>query len=355
MNHNDDFIAQLEDYLETFDGVTPLPHRVRNAIRAELPSARQVQPQPGPLRVFTMLSNTSAVARLGLGAAAIVVAVVLGGAFLNHGRSEGVVGGAPSPTATPGPTPTIAPTATPAPTPSVAAGPPALDTVQLIACDAADTSLSCLPAAKYQLGIPSAWPATVTLDVPAGWLELSLGTGWDAVVIADPGGAGSGWGVMFYTVGDVARDPCDATKGLIPAAQIDTPQKLAAAMAAWPHFTAITTPQPITLDGHSGVRFRLTATSKSTCIDLGAVGHSTAGASVDAWPMVSRGHDPATVEIVDTGNGLLVIRSTDFPQTTSFEVDTNGLSPNPTAHAGDQADLHAILDSIRLIARPATH
>ena len=63
----------------------------------------------------------------------------------------------------------------------------------------------------------------------------------------------------------------------------------------------------------------------------------------------------ATVEIVDTGNGLLVIRSTDFPQTTSFEVDTNGLSPNPTAHAGDQADLHAILDSIRLTALPATH
>ena len=108
MSHNDDFIGQLEDYLEAFDGVTPLPDRVRDAIRAELPSARQVQPRPGLMRVFTMLSNASAGARLGLAAAAVVVAVVLGAAFLNNNQRGGVVGGAPSPT----------PTATPAPTPT---------------------------------------------------------------------------------------------------------------------------------------------------------------------------------------------------------------------------------------------
>ncbi len=63
-------------------------------------------------------------------------------------------------------------------------------------------------------------------------------------------------------------------------------------------------------------------------------------------------HGPVTVEIVDTGNGLLVIRETDFPQTTPFEVDSNGLSPDPTLPRGRPGDLHAILDSIR-ISSPA--
>jgi hypothetical protein len=189
----------------------------------------------------------------------------------------------------------------------------------------------------------------VTIDVPAGWFEWSGGIGWDAVLV-DKGRGPSGWGVMFYTVGDVARDPCDSTKGWIPAAQVDTPQKLAAAMAAWPRFTA-TAPKPITLDGHNGVKFTLTATTKSTCTYQGSAGQSASGASVDAWPMVSDPgtHGPVTVEIVDTGNGLLVLRATDFPQTTSFEVG----APNPTYHKGDLADLHAILDSIRLSVPPA--
>ena len=96
MSHDDRFIGQLEDYLEEFDGVTPLPDRVRDAIRAELPSARQVRPKPGLRRMFTMLSFASAGARVGLAAAAIIVAVVLGAAFLYSNRNvEGV--GAPAP------------------------------------------------------------------------------------------------------------------------------------------------------------------------------------------------------------------------------------------------------------------
>ena len=44
MNRDDDFIGRLEDYLESFDGVTPLPARVRDAIHADLPRTRQVRP-----------------------------------------------------------------------------------------------------------------------------------------------------------------------------------------------------------------------------------------------------------------------------------------------------------------------
>src|SRR3954468_17742574 len=115
----DKFIGHLEDYLDAFDGVTPLPDRVRDAIRAELPSARQVHPRPGLERIFTMLSNTSAVARLGLAAAAIVVAVVLGGAVLNNGP-RGAVGGAPTPTIAPSLAPTLGPSSEPTSAPSVA-------------------------------------------------------------------------------------------------------------------------------------------------------------------------------------------------------------------------------------------
>ncbi len=115
MSHDDDFIGQLEDYLDAFDGVTPLPDRIRDAIRAELPSVRQVRPRPGLERVFIMLSNASAGARLGLAAATVVAAVVLGAAFLNNNQRGGVVGGAvtPAPTATPAPSLHAAPTATP--------------------------------------------------------------------------------------------------------------------------------------------------------------------------------------------------------------------------------------------------
>jgi hypothetical protein len=348
MSNDDRFIGQLEDYLEAFDGITPLPDRVRNAIRAELPSARQVRPRPGPERVLTMLSNASAGVRLGLAAAAIVAAVVLGAAFLNNNRS-GDVGAPPTPAPTATTAPTTAPTPTPAP--SVAAQPLTLSQAPAVACDATDPGKSCGAPGTYQLNNwpgPSTWPVMVTVDEPAGWFNWEAGPGWDALLVADAQGTGSGWGVMFYTVGDVAVDPCDSTKGWIPAAQVDTPVKLATAMAAWPRFTA-TSPQPITIDGHGGVEFQLTSTAKSSCADTASAGHSTSGASVDVYPTVNQNgmHDPSTVEIVDTGDGLLVIRATDFPQTSPAEVE-GGQSPNPTAHADDLADLHAILDSIRL-------
>ena len=71
MNGTDDFIGRLEAYLDDFDGATPLPDHVRDAIHAELPGTRQVHTDAGPRRWLTMLSN-SAQARWGLAAAAIV-------------------------------------------------------------------------------------------------------------------------------------------------------------------------------------------------------------------------------------------------------------------------------------------
>jgi hypothetical protein len=350
MSQADAFVNQLEDYLDEFDGVTPLPDRVRNAIRAELPSARQVQPRPGQLRSTPMPSTMSFGARLGLAAAAIVAAVVLGTVLFTTGRS-GQVGGPP--TATPTLQPSGGPTARPTPGPTTASGPATLATALFAPCDAADTSNSCIAAGTYQLtGGPAAWPAMVTVDVPAGWVAWGAGPAWDAVLVADAQGAASGWGVMFYTVQDVARDPCDQSKGFIPAAQVDTPAKLAAAMAAWPAFTA-TAQQPVTVDGLSGVTFQLSRASQATCGAAAVVGHSTAGAAVDAYPMAEPPgrSDPATVQIIDTGSGLLVLRATDFAQASPVEAQASN-APDPNAHAGDLAVLHAILASVHITAWP---
>lgn len=354
MNHNDDFIGQLEEYLEAFDGVTALPDRVRDTIRAELPSARQVRPSPGLERVSTMLSNASGRARLGLAAAVIVVAVVLGGAFLNNGSSSGIVGGGQTPPPAATIAPTLVPTSAPTAAPTVEAVLPALNEGPG-ACDPSDTGISCLAPGTYQLsGARGDWPVTVTVNVPAGWFEPDPSAGLDFVLVnsGPPDYQGSGWGVMFTTVGNVYRDPCGPSKGWIPAADVDTPQKLAAAIAAWPGF-ATTAAQPITVDGHSALEFKITKKAKSAGCGYGNAWLSSSGASVDAYPFANGSAYPTTIRIVDTDRGLLVIRATDFPNTSPFEIG-QGMTNTPTRHAADQPKLHAILDSIRLTVPPAS-
>jgi hypothetical protein len=357
MSHNDKFIGQLEDYLETFDGTTPLPDRVRDAIRAELPSARQVQPRTGLLGVFTMLSNASAGARLGLAAAAVVVAVALGAAFLNS-RPGTAAGVAPTPTTAvttaPSAAPTPVPTSSPTSAPSGAVSPPWLAVGTSVACDSADTANSCLAAGTYQLsGGGTSWPVMVTLDLPAGWSEWRPGPGWDAVLL----NADSGWGIVITTVGDVYRDPCDSSKGAIPAAQVNTPEKLAAEIAAWPGFTT-TAAQPVTVDGHRALELRVAKKANTKMCGPGpqAVSNrpgwgvawlSASGTVVDAYPFANGSAYRTTIRIVDTGNGLLVIRASDFPNTSPNETGA-GLANTPDRHAKDQATLRAILNSVKL-------
>lgn len=345
MNHNDDFIAHLEDYLHEFDGATPLPDHVRDAVHAELPRTRQVH-RPGPLRLFTMLSNTSSGARLGLVAATFVVAAILGAAVFNSRSTE--VGGA-DPASAPAQTP--APSVGPSASPSVV---PMLGVGSGVPCDATDTNKSCLAPGTYQLnGGLDVWPATVTVDLPAGWFEPNPSKGWDAVLVqggAETGYNGSGWGIVFTTVGDVYRDPCDASKGTIPAAQADTPEKLAAAIATWPKFTH-TTPRPITVDGHAGLELTISRSTESGC-RYGNSWRSASNEAVDAYPFASGPRFRTTLRIVDTGRGLLVIRAVDFADTSPFELD-GGVAQSATRHAADRPELEAILDSVR-IAAPAS-
>jgi hypothetical protein len=206
MNRTDDFIGRLEDYLVEFDGVTPLPARVKDAIHAELPRTGQARPLPRPLNVLAMLPQPAAGARSGLVAAMVVAAVVLGAALINYIGTTGVGGRGGFPVSS----------ATPAPTGSPTPAPRALQDAPPAACDQTDTGKGCLAAGTYQLtGDPGDWPATVSFDVPAGWFEWAAGTGYDGVLVdGGPTARGdSGWGVMFFAIGNVYRDPCAPTAG----------------------------------------------------------------------------------------------------------------------------------------------
>lgn len=96
MTRDAEFIEQLENYLDEYDGVTTLPEHVREALRAQLPKTKQAGAFLGPARYLPMFSTRIAQVALGLGAAILIVAV---GAFLYSGRDVGGPDGeTPSPT-----------------------------------------------------------------------------------------------------------------------------------------------------------------------------------------------------------------------------------------------------------------
>ena len=91
MTRDDDFIGQLEGYLEEYEGSTPLPDEVREAIRAQLPSIQQRPASWLARRTFAMHPM------LRFGAAVTAVAIV---SLLTYIAMSGGIrtGPAPSPT-----------------------------------------------------------------------------------------------------------------------------------------------------------------------------------------------------------------------------------------------------------------
>lgn len=96
MTRNDDFIGDLEGYLDEYEGSTPLPNEVRDAIRARLHSTRQRRAWWPAWRFPEMNS----MAKLGLAAAGVAVAALLG---FNYLVAPNI--GAPDATPTPTPVP----------------------------------------------------------------------------------------------------------------------------------------------------------------------------------------------------------------------------------------------------------
>src|SRR5262249_55414760 len=134
-----------------------------------------------------------------------------------------------------------------------------------VACDAADTALSCIAPGDYTLPGQD-WPATISFHLPAGWFEYGPGTGADGVLVDGGPQArqSSGWGLLFMLVNQVSRDPCSMSAGTFAPGEVDTPEKLAAAMATWPGFGA-SRAVSITVGGVPGSLVEITPTGTAPC------------------------------------------------------------------------------------------
>ena len=333
MTRNDDFIGTLEDYLDVFDGATPLPERVSDAVHAALPRTRQVHARPGPLRMFPMLPNVTA--RSGLAAAALVVAVVgLGAVVLSNNRNEAVGGPAPI--------------ATPTPTPAASASPLVLlFNAPLETCP--ETDGQCFVPGRYAFG--AGWPGAMSIAVPEGWFDYQPGGGAASFLVdRSPAANSSGWGILMSKVGTVSRDPCDPEAGSYSAPLVDTPGQLAAAMADWPGFE-VSAPETITVAGRAGVQVEISSTLKSADCPTSVLWTTPNGTSMDAYPMISEvdveGGYPAEYRIVDVDGSLVVIMTPGLTQTSPFE-EQQGIARDPNRHAADAVEMQAILDSIEM-------
>jgi hypothetical protein len=346
MIRDDQFIGQLEDYLDGFEGATPLPDRVRDAVHAALPSVRQVRPSPAPLRRLTSAGDRSIAAGWALIAAALIVAIGAG-TILNFDRLFGTA-------ATPSPTVSPTPGASGSSNPLDAAVPPGtlLNDAQYRSCGRGGPPISCINPGRYTLG-NGLLGTTVTIDVPTGWFEWDMGTGTQGVLLDRPDVKdGTGWGVLFSAVGLVSRNPCDAKKGTFPVGSTSSVDGLVAAMTSWPDFE-VSAPRPITLGGASGKQIAITYVKTSADCPVAVIWKTPQGTAIDGYPMVAERPKGYTAQfrILDVGGEILAVRTSDFPQTSPFEV-SQGLPPDPGRHRADQQTLHEILDSIRFGQTP---
>jgi hypothetical protein len=112
MTHDDDFIGQLEGYLDEYEGVTPLPDAARNVVRAQLPMTKQLGPIRGPMRYLRMQIATPV--RSGLAAVFVAAVVIAGAVLIGFNYHVGPhVGATPSPSASQQsslPSPNVSPT-----------------------------------------------------------------------------------------------------------------------------------------------------------------------------------------------------------------------------------------------------
>jgi hypothetical protein len=216
-----DLDRQLQAFLK--DGPTQLPDPSFDAVRDRMEATRQ-RVVIGPWRMPDMNKFVP----IGLGAAAVVMALVIGTQFLGRSAPDGA-GGAPS----------AEPSATPTPAPSVA--PPS------------STPEGLLPEGSHILlteesldGMPPL-PMTVTIPAPDWYGE----PGGGILVKKDNTDAPEGAGMIVFT-GDlfVYGDPCrwSTTRPDTPATTVD---ELVAALAVQASRDA-SEPVDITVGGHAG-------------------------------------------------------------------------------------------------------
>ncbi|MGH2456830.1 MAG: hypothetical protein ACRDHD_11320 [Candidatus Limnocylindria bacterium] len=210
MTHDDQLIDQLEGYLDDYQGHTPLPDTVRDAVREKLATLKQVAPLPGPMRNIRMSVIIPSPVRYGLVAAAVLTAAILGTALISRGPNLGGPGATPTPT----------------PTPPPLAGDP-------------------LEPGTYSIARGS---LNATISVPAGWSSL------------DSRGVAKGDNQTFAVVvfwpfptelAEVYSDPCHWKTSAIEPPVGPTVDDLADALAAQ-EMRGDAVPTDVTLGGYEG-------------------------------------------------------------------------------------------------------
>jgi hypothetical protein len=318
MTHHDDFTGRLENYLDQYEGVTPLPDAVRDAIRAELPNTKQVGPISGLSRFLSMTLQLPPSARYGLAAAVVLVAAIIGANLLGRGAPVG------NPTTSPSPSQSSS---------AILDGPEG----------------AILPSGAYYLDLP-AYPARIDFELPEGWWYFRGASDVHAILVSSEETTGdpyaSGWGLGFAVVDEVRADPCDRAFGAMAPAVTESAETLATAVSFWDDFPG--TVEDVTLGGYSGKRVEITRAETATCDD------PVAFIAESGYQFTLQGPTSLAVAdrftFLDVEGSILTIWTTDFPATTPFEV-AGGASPDPQAHAADQEDLHDILESIVITPR----
>lgn len=300
MTRQSDFIGLVEDYLDDFEGDTPLPDATRDEIRARLPSTTQ-RPAWWPGWRYLDMNN---IAKLGLAAAAVVAAAWLG---FNYLVAPNI--GAPAPSD---------PASTPTPE----------------------------PMGAYVIDDP--FPVRITYDVPEGWCiwvsnAAVYGLVVDNVVDGRAEECNSGWGPTFWIVDNVYSDPCDPNSELEPSLGPSV-DDLVAALTSLPGYEA-TTPAEVTVSGFPGVEFELTAPEYGDECPH----HRTWSTASVARSMMPG--ETNRIQILDVDGVRLALTIVEYAHTTEYEQSL-GLPFDANAHVADQPELRRMLESIHFESQP---
>jgi hypothetical protein len=269
----DDFIGQLEGYLDEYEGVTPLPDPIRDAVRAQLPETRQVGPPWGPMRYLRMSNNL----KIAMAAAVVVVVAIIGVGVLLPRLDIG------------NPTPTDSSSAAPLP------------------------SAGQLDAGRYVM--TSNAPVPITFRVPAGWSLNSAG-----FIIRHERESGE-IGFTSWEVTHIFGNACHWNGTLLAVAGTSV-GSTADALAAQKEQGA-SAPIDVTLGGYAGKRVDL---SEPAGFDFTACDSGTAR----LWPDVGgdlnggwRVHQPQqqdAVYLLDVNGKRIVLDMWKFPGTSATDI-----------------------------------
>ncbi len=290
MTRDDDFFGHLEGYLDEYEGSTPLPEDVRNAIRAQLPSTKQ-RPAWWPGWRFPEMNQAMRIAL----ASAAVLAVAVIGISLFRGMNVGgpdLTGPSPSPTPEPA---------------ALSDGPLEAGTYS--------TTPFTLPGG----------PISFTLTVPSGWEADAPRGVWPG---GGPGGP-DGAAVTFLMVEGLYADPCEGNSGEPDVAVGPSVDDLVTALGSQPTYES-SAATDVTVDGYPGKRLELQLPSDidfATCDD----GQFWVW---DAGPYAQGPGNRWQVTILDVDGTRVVVLAEDFADTP----------------ASTQTELQQIVNSVQIDA-----